>query len=70
MDGLSIENRKKLAVPENPIGPTSGDSRVFRGGAFAGDVGFCRSACRRDKDPDYTYRGIGFRVVCYPLVTK
>ena len=54
-----------LACPQNPQGPTRGESRVYRGGAFTGDVALSRSACRRDKAEDYAYRGIGFRVVCY-----
>ena len=55
-----------LARPVNPTGPAEGETRVYRGGSFVGDVAFARSACRRDKAPDSTYRGIGFRVVCYP----
>jgi len=54
-----------MACPQNPTGPTQGASRVYRGGAFTGDVALARSACRRDKSEDYTYRGIGFRVVCF-----
>lgn len=65
---MNEEQRKALVSVEDPTGPDTGETRVFRGGAFAGDVAFCRSACRRDKDPDYTYRGIGFRVICYPIV--
>ena len=61
------EARAALAVPRNPTGPADGDTRVFRGGSFTGDVAFCRSACRRDKDASYAYRGIGFRVVCFPV---
>ncbi len=64
-EGKSQLAMKELACPHNPTGPGSGTTRVYRGGAFTGDVAFARSACRRDKDPDYAYRGIGFRVVCY-----
>jgi formylglycine-generating enzyme required for sulfatase activity len=70
IDSLSVADRKRLALLQDPTGPGTGETRVYRGGAFTGDVNFCRSACRRDKDPGYTYRGIGFRVVCYPLITK
>ena len=54
-----------FAYPQNPTGPSQGETRVYRGGAFVGDVAFARSAARREKAADYTYRGIGFRVVCY-----
>jgi formylglycine-generating enzyme required for sulfatase activity len=48
----------------DPTGPVEGDQRVVRGGAFAGDVALCRSASRRNRDPDYRNKSTGFRVVC------
>jgi formylglycine-generating enzyme required for sulfatase activity len=63
-------DKEYLKFVNDPAGPAKGDSRVYRGGAFTGDVALCRSAARRNKDEQYTYRGIGFRVVCYPFVPK
>ena len=50
------------AVTE-PKGALSGDCRVLRGGSWSSDfAGFCRSADRRDDDPDDAYYFHGFRV--------
>lgn len=54
----------QVQLPINPIGVTRGDPRAFRGGSFSGDVGFCRSASRREQTGDYRHRTIGFRVTC------
>ena len=67
LDGAEQKAREAMSLPIDPTGPSAGETRVYRGGAFTGDVAFCRSACRRSGDPGYAYRGIGFRVVCYPL---
>lgn len=55
---------KGLEGPANPEGPSSGETRVIRGGSFTGDVAFCRSAARRHFAEDFRYRTNGFRVVC------
>lgn len=46
----------------NPQGPSSGDTRVFRGGSWYNNAYYCRSAARYYRPPTYRYRYIGFRV--------
>ena len=48
---------------QNPTGPTSGDSRVVRGGAYDWDADVVRVANRDGSDPDYRGGHGGFRVV-------
>lgn len=50
----------------NPTGPSSGETRVCRGGAWGLDEGFCRVSDRRSIEPAYRGGGVGFRVVCLP----
>jgi len=45
----------------NPTGPTSGSSRVLRGGSFHGDWGDVRAANRYSFNPDSRGNSIGFR---------
>jgi len=47
----------------NPPGPTSGFSRVIRGGCWTLLAGYSRVACRGDYSPGYRYYGLGFRCV-------
>ena len=47
----------------NPQGPSSGDTKVRRGGNWSGMARFCRSAGRGIISTDYQYRINGFRVV-------
>jgi formylglycine-generating enzyme len=47
----------------DPTGPSSGSSRVLRGGSWLSGSGFCRSASRNYCDPTVAYSRIGFRVV-------
>lgn len=47
----------------NPTGPSSGSSRVRRGGGWDGFASDLRSAYRGYYLPDYEYYGSGFRVV-------
>ena len=51
---------------ENPQGPSSGDYRVLRGGAWSSDVWNLRSAYRLWYNPDNWYDNIGFRCVTSP----
>ncbi len=46
----------------NPKGPSSGSSKVLRGGSWYNDASNCRVAYRRDSDPDYRFSNVGFRV--------
>jgi formylglycine-generating enzyme required for sulfatase activity len=47
----------------DPQGPSSGSGRVFRGGCWSHDAGYCRSAIRRGAAPGYRDVGIGFRLL-------
>ncbi len=46
----------------DPIGPTTGSYRVFRGGGWYDLARYCRSADRSDYTPDYRRLSVGFRV--------
>ena len=50
----------------DPVGPTTGSARVYRGGGWFNIGGICRSAFRNSIDPGSGYSGIGFRVVLAP----
>ena len=47
----------------DPIGPSSGRSRVYRGGSWNYFARYCRSASRDYSTPDSRYNYIGFRIV-------
>jgi formylglycine-generating enzyme required for sulfatase activity len=47
----------------DPLGPTSGTSRVFRGGSWSATAEFLRSALRDGNTPSHRYVGGGFRLV-------
>ena len=46
----------------DPTGPTKGKYRVFRGGFWASEAFYCRSATRDAEEPSARKRFIGFRV--------
>ena len=46
----------------NPKGPSSGSSRVYRGGSWFNFAWSCRVACRYCHTPDYRYFDLGFRL--------
>ena len=50
----------------NPVGPSSGSARVYRGGSRSGTASNCRVAYRRGSSPGNRVGDIGFRVVCLP----
>src|SRR5437879_4513693 len=50
----------------DPPGPSSGSSRVERGGAWRGAAWNCRSANRNGQPPSIHADGIGFRLVRTP----
>ncbi len=61
----------KDSLPEGPVtdpkGPSTGSSRVDRGGGFADLGGICRSASRDSCAPqNFVYKFLGFRVVLAP----
>ena len=47
----------------NPVGPSSGDSRVRRGGSWVYDSDFCRVTFRINDGPDGRNHYVGFRLV-------
>ncbi|MBN1425919.1 SUMF1/EgtB/PvdO family nonheme iron enzyme [Candidatus Fermentibacteria bacterium] len=47
----------------DPTGPSSGSTRVRRGGSWYSYAQSCRSAYRYDYSPGYSYYDIGFRLV-------
>jgi sulfatase modifying factor 1 len=47
----------------SPQGPSSGSSRLFRGGGWATPLPYCGLAERSYNWPGYRYDGLGFRVV-------
>lgn len=49
---------------EDPAGPSSGFSRVLRGGSWYDSARYCRSAYRYVVDPAFSYYNLGFRVLC------
>lgn len=50
----------------NPTGPSSGESRLLRGGSCYSSPANCRVSFRNDGAPLYSLNGNGFRVVCLP----
>jgi formylglycine-generating enzyme required for sulfatase activity len=50
---------------KDPAGPTAGAGayRVVRGGSWAYDAGYLRSAYRHGSNPDYRFNYFGFRLV-------
>ena len=51
------------SMSTNPSGPSSGSSRVLRGGSWFSHASYCRSACRDYVLPDSRGSRGGFRVV-------
>jgi|GEM_PF-1254105 len=52
------------SLSKDPQGPSSGSSRVLRGGSWYGSATNCRSAYRYGSVPSNRGSGIGFRVLC------
>lgn len=50
----------------DPTGPSSGSSRVFRGGSWDAVAGYCRSANRDKVWLDNRYNFLGFRLALAP----
>ena len=46
----------------NPTGPASGSNRVFRGGSWYSNAGYCRVSSRYYITPTYYYNNLGFRL--------
>ena len=51
----------------NPSGPSTGSTRVFRGGRWGGSSNFCRASFRFYADPaNATGSDVGFRIARTP----
>ena len=50
----------------DPTGPSSGSSRVLRGGGWYDYAGFCRSAARLSYTPGVGAHDVGFRLLRHP----
>jgi formylglycine-generating enzyme required for sulfatase activity len=51
---------------QNPTGPTSGQYRALRGGAWDNDVNYARASNRIRNDPSFSNGDLGFRCVSSP----
>lgn len=51
----------------DPVGPSSGSCRVFRGGSWLSYAQYCRSAYRSRNRPDYDDTYLGFRLALVPV---
>lgn len=47
---------------ENPKGPSTGSTKVYRGGGWMTNDKNCRVSSRNSFDPDFGYGGLGFRL--------
>lgn len=51
---------------DNPRGASQGSNRVYRGGSWGFNAGFCRVSSRGSGTPSSRYNNLGFRVVLVP----
>jgi formylglycine-generating enzyme required for sulfatase activity len=51
------------SMSTDPKGPSTGSSRVRRGGSWGRSAKYCRSAYRSSYSPDFHSDGVGFRLV-------
>ena len=58
--------RYSSSAQTNPTGPSSGSSRVLRGGSWSSGAGSCRVSYRYDLNPSNRDGSRGFRVVLVP----
>jgi formylglycine-generating enzyme len=54
---------KAKGLVSNPLGPSKGGDRVYRGGCCFTGAQFCRAACRGHGVPASSYHNLGFRLV-------
>jgi serine/threonine protein kinase/formylglycine-generating enzyme required for sulfatase activity len=57
------ENSYESAGSSDPTGVAAGEERTIRGGSWLDSPQDCRSAKRRDFEPDDSYSDVGFRIV-------
>jgi iron(II)-dependent oxidoreductase len=65
-DAQEYKNRAGKVV-KDPQGPTNGQYRALRGGAWYNNLDLARASFRFDYYPHYRYGNIGFRVVAFAL---
>jgi uncharacterized protein (TIGR02996 family) len=51
---------------QDPLGPSNGSDRVFRGGSWGSNDWYCRAAVRGGCAPSYQDDGLGFRLAAVP----
>jgi formylglycine-generating enzyme required for sulfatase activity len=59
-------NRNSTESGDNPTGPGSGESRVWRGGGWDDDASYCSVAIRNGAAPGTLRNYLGFRLVLCP----
>ena len=52
--------------PASDLAKDYQDRRLLRGGSWGSYPGYCRSAYRSDRHPDFQRNYVGFRVCCLP----
>ncbi|MDR1274645.1 MAG: formylglycine-generating enzyme family protein [Odoribacteraceae bacterium] len=52
------------SAQNNPLGPSFGSARVFRGGSWYNNAVNCRVTDRGYSSPDSSYSALGFRLAC------
>jgi formylglycine-generating enzyme required for sulfatase activity len=57
------EECKRQGTVDDPVGPSTGSSRVLRGGGWSSDAVSCRSANRDYDASGFRYGDLGFRLV-------
>ena len=58
------------SAPENPRGPTQGDTKVVRGGAWRFSADTCRSGYRYNENPGYVDACFGYDIYGFRCVRK
>jgi len=48
----------------NPVGPSTGTRRIYRGGSWKSRASSLRSSTRNFNTPDYSSNDVGFRIAC------
>ncbi len=59
----------RMSPPVDPTGPSTGHTRMLRGGHWGASVWLCRSACRRNGYPRESSPYVGFRLA-YTVLKK
>ena len=61
-----IDYRGSLTGGVDPVGATSGNWRVMRGGGYESQAATCKSSCRESNNPVSATGYDGFRIACFP----